>query len=87
MELSQTPKTIQEMQQQIQSYVFDFNVHQQSLSLSPDESLDSAAFPGLKGRALSKALQEAAVGQPQRDGINEIVMLQQRTVLQVGKYC
>ena len=77
------PKTIQEMQQEIQSYVFDFNVHQQSLSLSPDESLDTAAFPGLKGRTLSKALAEAT-GQPQRqDGINEIVMLQQRTVLQV----
>lgn len=78
------PKTIQEMQQEIQSYVFDFNVHQQSLSLSPDESLDSAAFPGLKGRTLSKALAEAT-GQPQprQDGINEIVMLQQRTVLQV----
>ena len=88
MELSQTSRTIQEIQQEIQNYVFDFNVHQQSLNLDPaaDETAvcegnNMPTFPGLKGRTLSSLVTPSSVPEESaakdRDRINEIVMLQQ----------
>ena len=95
MELNQTSRTIQEIQQEIQNYVFDFNVHQQSLNLDPaaDETAvcegnNMPTFPGLKGRALSSLVTPSSVPEESaakdRDRINEIVMLQQ--VLSPKKY-
>ena len=95
MELSQTSRTIQEIQQEIQNYVFDFNVHQQSLNLDPaaDETAvcegnNMPTFPGLKGRTLSSLVTPSSVPEESaakdRDRINEIVMLQQ--VLSPKKY-
>ena len=82
MDLSSTSRTIQELLHEVQEYVFDFNVHQQSLNLDPDETLttDMSIFPGLKGY-----VQPSNEDNTEEKGINELVMLQQRTVLQVKK--
>ena len=97
MELSQTSRTIQEIQQEIQNYVFDFNVHQQSLNLDPaaDETAvcegnNMPTFPGLKGRTLSSLVTPSSVPEESaakdRDRINEIVMLQQVLFFVTKKY-
>ena len=97
MDLSSTSKTIQDLLHEIQSYVFDFNVHQQSINLSPaqeDSFSDLSSFPGLRGHhsnnqstAGNTATAAADKEHPdtaEKTGINEMLMLQQRTVLQVS---
>ena len=80
-------KTLQVLLNQIQKYVYDYNMGKFTGCDELSDSFNNYEwnFPGLrKNVAGATNLEDQIIDQ---DGIKELVLLQQRTVLQVCLYC
>ena len=97
MNLTQVGKTLPVLISQVQEFIFDYNLERSINSTlnSSQSSTEGAAseehevnwnFPGLRRRRVVQQ-KEGGIrsrGRQQQPGIAEIVLLQQRTVLQVN---
>ena len=81
-------KTVQSLLNQVQKYVYDYNMGKMGQGAA-DFLSDSFKnyewnFPGLRKNVACTAAVEDEIKSVDQDGIKELVLLQQRTVLQVN---
>merc|ERR1719219_1241713 len=79
-------KTVQTLLNQVQKYVYDYNMGK--MGQGADFLSDSFKnyewnFPGLRKNVACTAAMEDEIKSVDQDGIKELVLLQQRTVLQI----
>ena len=95
MNLTQVGKTLPVLISQVQEFIFDYNLERSINSTLNSQTTEGAAseeheanwnFPGLRRRRVVQQKEggsRSRGGRQQQPGIAEIVLLQQRTVLQV----
>ena len=91
MNLTMVGKTLPVLISQVQEFIFDYNLERSiNSTLNSQTSSEESSelelnwnFPGLRKRKVQKTPPEGKSRGRQQPGIAEIVLLQQRTVLQV----
>ena len=94
MNLTMVGKTLPVLISQVQEFIFDYNLERSINSTLNSQTTEGGSehevnwnFPGLRKRRVvqQKEGSNRSRGGPQQPGIAEIVLLQQRTVLQVSR--
>ena len=93
MNLTMVGKTLPVLISQVQEFIFDYNLERSiNSTLNSQTSSEGGCsehevnwnFPGLRKRKVQKTPSSESRSRGQQPGIAEIVLLQQRTVLQVN---
>ena len=84
MNLVQIGRTLSSLMSQVQEFIHDYNVTR-AVNDNSASSSNRFSFPGLKTRTSSSSIQQPTPATLMEEkGMDEILLLQQRTVLQVG---